>query len=623
MPKRSISDWLSLRGRKEAHEDLAAMAMRAVYVPTAWFDQGWRHIAAARCEDLELLIASASRLQDRAELACLKAGLANLQGDPRASEAYAGTALAARPDFAQAYIQRARALRAQGQHRAALEDFTRATGLVPDDAQILTEQAQEHLALDERADAFDCYQLAVAHAPDCAAALLGLIRMLRESGDMRAALEKIRHAAQVAPLNAEIQFESALLHSRCADVPGAIAAYERGLELEPANFAACANLGLMYLNRVGDPHAAQRYFERALALNPSSVEAQANLGLALEEQGRVDAALAHYEKLVAAHPAVNEYRWNRGLVLLANGDYARGWEDYEMRNARGRGTGERAFPFPAWQGEELRPGASLLVFAEQGLGDEIMFASCVPDLLARGINCVIECDMRLAGLFARSFPAATVHGAARDGDRRWLVDYPRIEAQCAIGSLPRLLRRTLAEFPRRAGYLEADPQRVVRWRSRLARDTAGYSVGIAWRGGSASTRGDLRSVPLTELAPLFALPRATFVNLQRDAGDVLEEITAKYGARVLNFTEALTDVEEMAALLKALDRVITVDNSAAHLAGALGCTTWIMLAHNADWRWLRAHAECPWYPSVRLCRQSKPGDWAGVVIEVAAELNTK
>ena len=598
------------------------MPARPVYVPSPWFEQGWQLIAAARRAELESLIAGASSSPDPAQLACLKAGLAYLQGDARAAEAHAGAALALRPDFAQAYVQRGRALREQGRHRAALEDFARATGLVPDDAQALTDQAQEHLALDERADAFDCYQLAVAHAPDFAAALLGLARMLRDSGDAPAALAKIRQALQVAPLDAELHFESALLHSRCDDVPGAIAAYERGLELEPANFAACANLGLMYLSRVGDPQLAERCFERALALDPSSIETQANLGLALEEQGRVDAALAHYDKLIAAWPAVNEYRWNRGLALLANGDYAHGWDDYEMRNAR-RGTGERAFPFPAWRGDELRPGTSLLVFAEQGLGDEIMFASCVPDLQARGIDCVIECDVRLAGLFARSFPAAQVHGTARDGDRRWLADYPQITAQCAIGSLPRVLRRSLAQFPPRRGYLQADPQRVARWSARLSRDTAGRRVGIAWRGGSASTRGDLRSTPLNELAPLFAIPGVTFVNLQRDAGNAIAEVTGTYGAKILNYAEAMTDLEEMAALLLALDCVITVDNTVAHLAGALGCASWIMLAHSADWRWLRAAAECPWYPSVRLCRQSAPGGWPGVVAQVETGLKSK
>jgi tetratricopeptide (TPR) repeat protein len=591
--------------------------MIEIYKPTPWFEAGWKHVVAPRRADLERHVEAASHSHDGAEVACLKAGLAYVQGDAHAAAAHAGAALATRPDFVEAYVQRARALHMQGDHRAALADFAQAAARVPDDALMLTEQAQAHLALDEREDALDCYQLAVAHAPDLAPALLGLARMLRESGELRSALEEIRRAARAAPLDAEVQFESAQLHARCDDVPGAIAAYELGLQLEPGNFAACANLGLMYLSRVGDPHAAQHCFERALALEPSSVEVQANLGLALDEQGRTDAALEYYEKLLTAHPEVNEYRWNRGLTLLANGDYARGWDDYEMRNARGRGTAERAFPFSAWHGEQLDPGAALLVFAEQGLGDEIMFASCVPDLAARRVDCVIECDVRLAGLFARSFAAVRIHGAPRDGDRRWLADY-QVKFQCGIGSLPRILRRSLGDFPSRKGYLEADHERVARWRERLARDVRGHAIGIAWRGGSARTRADLRSVPADQIGPLFTLPDATFVNLQRGAEDILEQMKAKGGVRVLNYVDALENVDELAALLKALGRVVTVDNSVAHLAGALGCTTWIMLAHSADWRWGRGQARCPWYPSVSLVRQRSPGDWAGVLAAVAA-----
>jgi tetratricopeptide (TPR) repeat protein len=405
-------------------------------------------------------------------------------------------------------------------------------------------------------------------------------------------------------------------------VQGAIAAYERALELAPDDAAACSNLGLMYLSHLGDPHGAQRYFERAIALDPSSVAAQANLGLSLEEQGQVNAALAHYEKLIAANPAESEYRWNRGLALLGAGGYARGWEDYELRNARA-GAVPRAFPYPVWRGGELRSGAALLVYAEQGLGDEIMFASCVPDLLARGIKCVIECDLRLARLFARSFPAAHVHGAARDGDRGWLTGHPEVEAQIAIGSLPRLLRQSAADFPSHGGYLHADPLRIAHWRARLAHDNAGFNIGITWRGGTAKTRRDLRSIPLRELAPVFETPRAVFIILQRDAGDAPAEITAAHGARVLSVAEALNDVDETAALLQALDCVIAVDNTVAHLAGALGCASWILLPYLADWRWLRAPSNSPWYPSVMLRRQPVSGDWAPVIARVATELKLR
>ncbi len=625
MLRQFIRHWRSVfAGRGETVIGPAAVTSHATaYQPSAWFDTGWRLLAANKREEVEtLLAATASASRDQAECECLRAGLMLLRGEPRAARAHAGAALAARPDFSPAYVQSARALRVLGQHQAALGGFQRATGLTPDDAQAWAEQAGEHLALDEREEALECYEFSLAHAPDCVAARLGLARLLRESGDGAAALEHIRHALRIAPHDAANHFESALVHSRCGDVQGAVAAYQRALELKPDYAAACANLGLMYLSQLGEPHRAQRYFERAIELDPSSVAAQANLGLALDEQGRIDAALAHYEKLITAWPAENEYRWNRGLALLGSGDYARGWEDYEMRNARTTGAAPRAFPYPVWQGGELRHGAALLVYGEQGLGDEIMFASCVPDLLARGINCVIECDARLAGLFARSFPAARVHGAARDGDRSWLAGYPQIEKQIAIGSLPRLLRRSAAAFPTHAGYLHADPLRIAHWRARLARDSAGCNVGITWRGGTAKTRGDLRSIPPREIAHLFGAPRVTFINLQRNADEALTEITAACGANLLSFADALNDMEETAALLQALDGVIAADNTVAHLAGALGGKTWIMLPYHADWRWLRVPTGSPWYPSVMLCRQPASGDWASVIQRVRTDLES-
>ena len=622
MLKKSIRNWyLSWAGRTGADSGAPAVSIArpAAYKPSAWFHLSWQLLNERRPQALELPVPGTPTARDPAEFECLNAGISNLRGNLPAAAAHATAALVARPDFTHAYVERARALNALGDHRAALADFERATQLTPDDAQILIGQARAHLALNERVEAFDCYQLAVAHAPDCAAARLGLARMLRESGDARTALEQIRHALRAAPQDAELHFESALLHGRCDDLAGAIAAYEQGLRLEPGNFAACANCGLLYLTRVGDPLTAQRYFERALALDAGSVEVQANLGLALEEQGRVDEALAHYAKLIAAYPAVAEYRWNRGLTQLANGDYARGWDDYEMRNARGRGTAERAFPFPTWDGGQLRAGAGLLVFAEQGLGDEIMFASCVPDLRARGIDCVVECDVRLAGLFGRSFPDAKVHGAPRDGDRRWLAEYPHIEAQCAIGSLPRWLRRSAADFPIRAGYLKADPERVQGWRTRLARFSPGPKIGITWRGGSLSTRGELRSISLPELGPVFGVRGVTFVNLQRDGADALAA-AVRPTATSVSFAEALNDIEELAALMTVLDHVVTVDNTVAHLAGALGCRASIMLGRSADWRWLRAQSASPWYPSVRLYRQVASRRWAGVISEIARDL---
>ena len=610
-----------MRSRNRPRADVPAAQRGPAYAPSGWFCAGWQMISSGDRAGLkQTLETGVADRRDAAERACLQAGALLLCGEVRLAAKMATKALAARADFGAPYVVRARALRGLGEHGSALRDFEQAAELGADDVELVIEQAHEHLALNALADARDCYQLALARAPAHPAALLGLARTLRGLGDTGAALEQLGLATRASPVAAEIQFEAAQLHERCDDLPAAVAAYQRGLELAPDNFAACANLGLLYLSRIGDPGSARRYFERALALEPGSVAAQANLGLALEEQGRAEEALAHYEKLIAAFPKVNEYRWNRGLALLGRGDFRRGWTDYEMRNALGRGTPSREFPFPAWTGATLPDGAALLVYAEQGLGDEIMFASCVADLPARGIDCVVECDPRLAGLFARSFPAATVHGAARDGDRRWLTAYPQVTAQCAIGSLPRLMRNSLADFPRHAGYLTADPLRVARWQARLKRAGTDFSVGLAWRGGNRGTRGDLRSIPLRELASILALPHLTLINLQRDAGADLADLAASQGVRILDFHEALDDVEEMAALCRALDRVVTVDNSVAHLAGALGCKAAVLLSHSADWRWMRDQRNSPWYPSITLYRQAAPGDWASALAQARAEL---
>ena len=519
------------------------------------------------------------------------------------------------------WLERGLALQRAGRSEEALASFNRAVEAKHDDVEALVGQAETHIELGHPEDAADCFELALAFAPDHVPALVGLCRLLRGAGAADTALQHIQRALQLAPHDAGLHFESALTHNRCGDTEGALAAYQRALELKPDYAAASVNLGLIHLTQLGDAHRAQWYFERAIEIEPEAVAAQANLGLALQEQGRLDAALGHYERLIAAHPAVDEYRWNRGIALLSRGDYARGWEDYELRNVRGTGAPPRVFPYPVWRGEALA-GAALLVYGEQGLGDEIMFASCVPDLLERGENCVIECEQRLAALFERSFPAARVHGAPRDGDRSWLARYADIQAQIGIGSLPRLLRRDESEFPRHHGYLRADPQRVAYWRARLAAEAGGSTVGIAWRGGTLKTGAQLRSLPVPQLAPLFDTPPA-FVSLQRGGRDPeLAALATARGKQVLFYDEALDDPDEAAALIQALDGVVTVDSTVVHLAGALGQRVLLMLPHHADWRWLRERSTSPWYPSARIYRQQQTGDWASVMAKVAAELRS-
>lgn len=517
------------------------------------------------------------------------------------------------------HLERARALQSGGDARSALDEVECAAKIAPDNVEVLVEQGRLNLLLGEIADARDCFQLAVAHSPSDVDALLGLARTLRRARDAVAARPHIESAQRLAPARADVHFEAAGVMGACDDLPAAVAAYARGLELDAGNAAMWSNFGLLYLNRLGDAVAAEQCFRRAIALEPATVGANANLGLALDGQGRTAEALEHYGKLIAEFPDEAEYRWNRGLALLASGNYARGWEDYELRNGPVRGTPPRDFPFETWRGEALPAGSALLVYAEQGVGDEIMFASCLPELSAR-VNCVVECDVRLEGLFKRSFPHTRVHAARRDGERGWLDSYPDIGVQTAIGSLPRFMRRSASDFPDSRGYLIADPARVTKWRDYFAqRAGTQRRIGIAWRGGTRATWRELRSVEPHRLAPLLEIP-CLWVNLQRGGAEELARLHPAHAPRIVDCSDAADDIDELAALCMALDAVVTVDNTLAHLAGALGRATSIMLAYNADWRWVRGSKSSAWYPAARLYRQHSPGAWDDVVRELANDV---
>ena len=420
-------------------------------------------------------------------------------------------------------FERGVALRRAGDREAALECFREAVEFRHDDVAALLNQAEVALELGQHEDAVDCFELALAFAPDCVDALLGLARLKRDSGDERRALAHLQHAARVAPHSAEPFFELGRTYNRRDDTKAALANYGRALELDPDHFASCVNAGLVHLAQLGDACSARRLFEHAVKLQPDSVAAQANLGLALQELGLFESALTHYNRLIEMYPDIAEYRWNRGIALLSRGDFANGWNDYELRNVRAGKSVARRFPLAEWDGTALS-AREILIYAEQGIGDEIMFASCVPDVLRQARGVVIECDTRLAALFRRSFPAARVHGAPRDGQRDWLKTFPELSVQVAAGSLPRFFRQHRSDFPQHHGYLAADEARRAYWQNRLAALGGGRKVGISWHGGTRRTRRELRSLAFADCLPLLQRNDCEWICLQ--SGDCSDEIAA-------------------------------------------------------------------------------------------------
>lgn len=435
------------------------------------------------------------------------------------------------------------------------------------------------------------------------------------------AMDSFLLALHFRPRFAPACYNMALAAHRLGDRAQAVASLERAIEIDPDFAVARSMLGYVLTHEMDEFEAGAAQIRKALELSPADPDVRCNYSAVLVQEGRAAEALAICDELLAADPQLHEARLNRSLALLKLGRFAQAWPDYEARKLARGNYAPRALPLPEWRGEPLA-GHGLLIYAEQGLGDQIMFASCLPDALAQAAPCVIECAPPLVAIFARSFPAATVVSQAQgDAALAHLARSCGLDYQAAIGSLPGHFRRQWSEFPRHAGYLRADPARIEYWRDRLAVLGPGLKIGISWSGGAASTRRESRSVPLALWAPVLQVPACHFVSLQYgDARTELAAASREQRIEIADWREAIDDYTETAALVAALDLVISVQTALAHLAGALGKQAWVMLRAACEWRYLDSGESMPWYPSARLIRQQTAGEWQPVIARVAHEL---
>lgn len=398
----------------------------------------------------------------------------------------------------------------------------------------------------------------------------------------------------------------------------AIESIAKAVELNVRDPAFYFNLGNALRDR-GRLDQAASHYRRAVELDATFAKAHLNLGAVLHHQGHLDEALASIDRGLALQPHDAQSRRLRSLILLARGDFPAGWREYEWRRQSAPGAMYSQLNAAFWNGESLL-GKRILIEPEPGLNDQLMFASCLPDLLALADKVAIGCDARLAVLLSRSFPTALVCNAAvlaRTGGR----GVAPVDLRIAAGSIPRYLRSGLESFPRHAGYLRPDPRLRQQWWGRFAALGEGLKVGISWRGGVEGGASD-RSTTLEQWSRVLRLSDITFVNLQ--PGDCLAELAAaraQLEATIHHWPEMLSaDLDQQAAMIAALDLVITVPNTTSHLAGGLGVPVWNLLAHSCSWRWLLDREDSPWYPSMRLFRQTRPGAWDGVFERIERKL---
>ena len=447
---------------------------------------------------------------------------------------------------------------------------------------------------------------AVEARPSHAGARLALARARLDAGQKGGALDAATTALALDPSQAEAHFLLGTALSALGRTEEAIASLLQAVARQPRHAAAHLNLGNAWadLDRFEE---AERFCRAAIALDPALAEAHASLGFILTSSSRLAEAVAACDAAIALRPDFAEAHWNRAVACLLAGDFAAGFAGCEWRKRHRRFHGSLPdLPGPSWMGEDLT-GRTILVRAEQGLGDTIQLSRYLPCLAALGARVRLVCDARLIPLL-RTLPGA-VEIAARE------APLPPHDLWVDQMSLPRLFATTSETVPAPPGYLQADPAWAAAWRATLP---DGPRIGLVWAGNPAHANDRRRSLPPGTLAPLLEIPGLHFVSLQ--LGPRAAETADMPG--VIDPTARLADYAATAALVAALDLVITVDTSVAHLAGGLGRPVWVMLPFAPDWRWMLGSDSSPWYGSMRLFRQERPGYWRGVVARVAEALRT-
>jgi tetratricopeptide (TPR) repeat protein len=487
-----------------------------------------------------------------------------------------GAALNAKSDCPDALSNYGLALAALDRHQEALASFERALALRPDHANAFNNRGLSLVALGRSAEALSSWDAALASDPSH-------VQALHNRGNA--------------------------LHD-CRQHPAALADYDRFLAMEPDNLDVLNNRGgsLAVLGRLAE---ALGSYERAIAINPRMPELLINKAHVLAEQHEFDGALAIYAQAAALAGKRAEAMWYASLVRLRRGEFAQGWRDYEWRWQQASWEPQRRdFAAPLWLGKEALAGRTILLHAEQGYGDTIQFARYAGRVAALGATVLLEVQAPLLPLFAGFAGVAQV--IAR-GER-----LPAFDCHCPLLSLPLAMRTSLDSIPADIPYLQAPAGRVAKWRERLGPRRA-PRVGIVWAGSPVHKNDHHRSIALTRLAVLLSVPGVEFISLQTDLNSADAGVLSSEG-RVVHLGGKLEDFADTAAVLSQLDLVVSVDTSVAHLAGALGRPVWMLLPFCPDFRWLLGREDSPWYPTARLFRQPRHGDWDSVLGRVCREL---
>jgi tetratricopeptide (TPR) repeat protein len=500
----------------------------------------------------------------------------------------------------------------------ALATFDRTLALQPNDPTTTHNRGLTLMSLARYEEARGSFERTLQLAPASVQTWVWRGRCCLELGNAAEALASLQQAKSLAPQDFSVHFQLGMTLARLNRKEEAVAAFDAALACNARSAEAFNNRGAV-LVRLFRPAQALSDFQRALDLNPGYVDAHTNFGIALKGLGHYSVALAAFNQALTLRPGDPEATWSKAVVLLALGEWAEGWPLYESRLHREPVRSlQREFNRPRWTGQESLAGRSLLVHAEQGLGDTLQFARYIRPLEALGARVTFEVQPVLIQLL-RSLPMQGTLLARGD-------PLPDTDFHIPLLSLPLALGTRLNTIPGGVPYVSVDPEATRMWSERLSA-LPGRKIGINWHGNTQAEQLSAlqaRSFALAAVEPLTRVPGITIVSLQKGAG-AEQRARVAFADRIVQITDpaymgATELATETAAILKCLDLVITADTALAHLAGALGTPIWLVVQSVADWRWLVDRTDTPWYPSMRVWRQHSAGDWLQVFERIAREL---
>ena len=549
------------------------------------------------------------------------------QGQGRSAEAisWLQQAIRCKPDLIRAYNDLGISLSRAGRWEEAGASFQQAIRLKPDYAEAHNNLGSVFRELGKHGEALASFQQAVRCAPHFSVGFNNLGVAFLQAGRLAEALESFQQATRLAPEFAEARQNAGIVLNRLGRLEEASQSFQHALRLTPDAVESLVGLASVFhqQNKFDEAINTSR---RALELKPDHAEAHNNLGQMLLETGQTEAALAEYGRALLLKPDYADAHWNRGLLLLLLGRFRDGWLEYQWRRVLKKMSFE-PLRRPLWDGSALN-GRTILLHSEQGAGDIFQAIRFAPVVKKLGATVVVSCPGRLLPLLSRCPGIDQL--AAREST------LPHFDVHAPLMSLPGILGTKIETIPAEVPYIFAEPGLTEYWRGELC-NWPGLKVGIAWQGDPKFPGDRQRSIPLQSFVRLGKIQtdretrrqgdRETihFFSVQKGLGsEQLAEVSGELAITNLGprLDETAGAFMDTAAVMKNLDVVVTSDTSIAHLAGALGVRVWLAATLVPDWRWLLGREDSPWYPNMRLFRQSRKGDWDGVFERIAAELRT-